>query len=40
MMNNIVNSLLLAFDKTMPEMHLQQSGFTFIAYKPFIKNRE
>ena len=27
-MNEIVNRLLLARDKFMPEMHLKQSGFT------------
>ena len=30
-MNSIVNKLLLAGDKFMPEMHLKQSGFTYSA---------
>ena len=24
----------------MPEMHLRQPGFTYSAYRPFIKNKE
>ena len=29
-MNNTINKLLLAGDKFMPEIHLQQPGFTFL----------
>ena len=39
-MNEIVNNLLLAGDKCMPEMHLRQPGFTFSACEPFTKNKE
>ena len=39
-MNEIVNKFLLAGDKFMPEMHLRQSGFTYSACGPFIKNKE
>ena len=39
-MNEIVNTLLLAGDKFMPEMHLRQPGFTYSACEPFTKNRE
>ena len=39
-MNDIVNKFLLAADKFMPEMHLKQPGFTYIAYGPFTKNKE
>ena len=45
-MNEIVNMLLLAGDKFMPEMHLGQptsldkSGFTYSACVPFTKNKE
>ena len=31
---------LLAGDKFMPEMHLQQPGFTYSACGPFTKNKE
>ena len=31
-MNEIVNNLLLAGDKFMPEIHLKQPGFTWIIY--------
>ena len=31
---------LLVGDKCMPEMHLEQPGFTYIACGPFIKNKE
>ena len=31
-MNEIVNKLLLAGDKFMPEMHLKQLGFTYSAF--------
>ena len=39
-MNNIINKFLLAGDKFMPEMHLRQPGFTYIACGPFNKNKE
>ena len=39
-MNAIVNKLLLAGDKSMPEMHLRQLGFTYAACAPFTKNKE
>ena len=39
-MNKTVNKLVLAGDKFMPEMHLKQSGFTYSACEPFIKNKE
>ena len=39
-MNEIVNKLLLAGDRFMPEMHLKQPGFTYSACGPFTKNKE
>ena len=39
-MNNIVNKLLFAGDRFMPEMHLKQAGFTYSACSPFTKNKE
>ena len=39
-MNEIVNKFLLAGNKSMPEMHLKQPGFTHSAYGPFTKNKE
>ena len=39
-MNEIVNKVLLAGDKFMPEMHLNQTRFTYSACGPFIKNKE
>ena len=39
-MNEIVNKLLLAGNKSMPEMHLKQPGFTYSAPGPFTKNKE
>ena len=39
-MNEIVNKLLLAGDKFMPEMHLKQPGFTYSACGPFTKNKK
>ena len=39
-MNVIVNKLLFAGDKFMPEMHLRQSGFTYNACGPFTKTRK
>ena len=39
-MNEIVNTLLLAGDKSMPEMHLKQPGFSYSASGPLTKNKE
>ena len=39
-MNDIINKFLLAGDTFMPEMHLQQSQFTYSASGPFTKNKE
>ena len=39
-MNEIVNKVLLAGDKFMPEMHLKRPGFTYSACRPFTKNKE
>ena len=39
-MNEIVNRLLSAGDKFMPEMHLWQPGLTYSAYETFTKNRK
>ena len=39
-MNEIINTLLLVGDKSMPEMHLKQPGFTYSACGPFTKNKE
>ena len=39
-MNEIVNTFLLTGDKRMPEMHLEQPGFTYSACEPFTKNKE
>ena len=38
-MNEIVNKFLLAGDKLMSELHLNQPGFTYSAYGPFTKNK-
>ena len=38
--DKIVNKVLLAGDKFMPEMHLKQPGFTYSACGPFTKNKE
>ena len=37
-MNEIVDKFLLVGDKSMPEIHLKQLGFTYSACGPFIKN--
>ena len=37
-MNEIVNKILLAGDKFMPEMHLKQPGLTYSACGSFTKN--
>ena len=39
-MNERVNRFLLAGDKFMPEIHLNQPEFTYSAYGPFTKNKE
>ena len=39
-MNEIVNKFLLAGDKFMPEMHLEQARFTNSACGSFTKNKE
>ena len=39
-MNDIINKILLAGDKFMPEMHLRQPRFTYSACRPFTKNKE
>ena len=39
-MNEIVDKLLLAGDKCIPEMHLKQPRFTYSACGPFTKNKE
>ena len=39
-MNQIVNKVLLAGDKFMPEMHLGQSGFTYSVYGPYNRNKQ
>ena len=39
-MNEIINKFLLAGDTFLPEMHLRQPGFTYIACGPFTKNKE
>ena len=39
-LNEIVNKLLLAGDKFMPEIHLKQLGFTYSVCGPFTKNKE
>ena len=39
-MNDVMNKFLLAGDKFMPKMHLEQPGFTYSACDPFTKNKE
>ena len=39
-MNAIINTILLAGDKIMPEMHLKQPVFPYSACGPFTKNEE
>ena len=39
-MNEVVNKLLLAGDKYLPEMHLKQPWFTYNACGSFTKNKE
>ena len=39
-MNAIVNKVLLAGDKFVSEMHLEQSGFTYSACGPFTNSKK
>ena len=39
-MNNVINKLLLAGDKIMPEMHLRQPRFVYSACGPFTRHKE
>ena len=39
-MNNTINKFLLAGDKFMQKMHLQQPGFTYSTCGPFTKHKE
>ena len=39
-MNEIFNNFILAGDKFMPEMHLQQHGFIYSTCRPFTKKKE
>ena len=39
-MNEIVNKVLLAGYKFVPEIHLKQPGFTYSACGPFTKKKE
>ena len=39
-MNEIINKFSLTGEKFMPEMHLEQPGFTYSACGPFTKNKE
>ena len=39
-MNEIVNKFLLADNKFMPELHLNQSRFTYSACGPFTINKK
>ena len=39
-MNKIINKFLLTGDKSMPELHLKQRGFTYSACRPFTKHGE
>ena len=39
-MNEVDEEFLLAGDKSMPEMNLRQSRFTYSACWPFTKNKE
>ena len=39
-MNNVINKLLLAGDKFMPEMHLRQLQSTYSACGPFTKHKK
>ena len=39
-MNNVINKILLAGDKFMPEMHLRQPQFIYSACGPFTRHKE
>ena len=39
-MNEIVNRFLSTGDKLLPEMHLQQPGYTYSACGPITKNKK
>ena len=39
-MYEIVNKFLLARNKSIPEMHLKQTGFTYSACGPLTRNKE
>ena len=39
-MNNVINKLLLAGDKFMPEMHLRQPRFVYSACGPFTRHKK
>ena len=39
-MNTVINKLLLARDKFMPEIHLRKSQFTYSACGPFTKHEQ
>ena len=39
-MNETVNKFLSADDKFLPEMHLKEPGFAYIACGPFTKNQK
>ena len=39
-MKEIINKLLLAGDKTMSEMDLRNTGFTYSVCGPFTKNKK
>ena len=39
-MNKILNKFLFNREKFMPELHLEQSGFTYSACEPFTKHCE
>ena len=40
MSSNVINKLLLAGDKLMPEVHLRQPQFTYSACGPFTRHEE
>ena len=39
-MNNVVNKFLLVGDKFMPEIHLRQPQFTYMAWGSFTKHEQ
>ena len=39
-MNKVVNKVLLAGDRFMPQVYLRQPGFADSAFRPFRKNKE